>query len=57
MNYSTPSLNEDRISQVPALQVLQNLDYTYLSPLEALEMRGGRVSVMVAPGRSRSVGG
>ncbi|OGV78388.1 MAG: hypothetical protein A3K19_20195 [Lentisphaerae bacterium RIFOXYB12_FULL_65_16] len=42
MAYETPSLAEDRISQVPALQVLQALGYTYLVPERALELRGGR---------------
>jgi len=32
----TPSFIEDHISQIPALQLLQNLGYTYLSPDEAL---------------------
>ena len=48
--HSTPSLTEDRISQVPALQVLQNLGYTYLTPLEALELRGGRMSNVILDG-------
>lgn len=39
-----PSFREDHISQVPALQLLQNIGYTYLSPGEALELRGGRLS-------------
>jgi type I restriction enzyme R subunit len=38
----TPSFIEDHISQIPALQFLQNLGYTYLSPEEALELRGNR---------------
>jgi len=38
----TPSFIEDHISQIPALQLLQNLGYTYLSPDEALAMRGNR---------------
>lgn len=50
MDYSTPSLSEDRISQIPALQVLQNLGYTYLTPLEALELRGGRMSNVILDG-------
>jgi type I restriction enzyme R subunit len=47
---TTPSLTEDRISQVPALQVLQNLGYTYLTPQEALELRGGRMSNVILDG-------
>ncbi len=42
MNDSTPSLKEDAISKIPALQVLQALGYSYLSPERALELRGGR---------------
>jgi type I restriction enzyme R subunit len=41
---NTPSFKEDHISQIPALQFLQNLGYTYLTPEEALEMRGGKTT-------------
>lgn len=37
-----PSMKEDHISQVPALQLLQNLGYTYLTPEEALTYRSGK---------------
>jgi type I restriction enzyme R subunit len=40
----TPSFKEDHISQIPALQILQNLGYAYLSPEEALKMRGGKTT-------------
>ena len=50
MTNPTPSLTEDRISQVPALQVLQNFGYTYLTPLHALELRGGRLSNVILDG-------
>ncbi len=40
----TPSFKEDHISQIPALQMLQNLGYTYLSPAEADKLRGGKTS-------------
>ncbi len=40
----SPAELEDDISQIPALHLLQSLGYTYLSPQEALEMRGGRKS-------------
>ncbi len=40
----TPSFKEDHISQIPALQFLQNLGYTYLSPAEAEQLRGGKTS-------------
>jgi len=36
----TPSFKEDHISQIPALQLLQNLGYTYLTPEEADKLRG-----------------
>ncbi len=39
-----PSFNEDDISQIPALLFLQVLGYTYLSPAEALKLRGGKSS-------------
>ena len=37
-----PSFKEDHISQIPALQLLQRLGWTYLSPEQALALRGGR---------------
>jgi type I restriction enzyme R subunit len=40
----TPSFKEDHISQIPALQMLVNLGYTYLSPVEAERQRGGKTS-------------
>ncbi len=40
----TPSFKEDHISQIPALQMLVNLGYTYLSPSEAERLRGGKTS-------------
>ncbi len=39
-----PSFKEDHISQIPALQLLQNLGYTYLSPAEADVFRGGKTT-------------
>lgn len=41
---NVPSFKEDHISQIPALQMLQKLGYTYLSPTEAENMRGGKTS-------------
>lgn len=38
------SFKEDDISKKPALELLQNLGYTYISPDEALAMRGGKTS-------------
>ena len=43
----TPSFKEDHISQVPALQLLQRLDYIYLSPAEAEKLRGGKTSYVL----------
>lgn len=40
----TPSFKEDHISQIPALQMLVNLGYIYLSPAEAERLRGGKRS-------------
>lgn len=44
---NTPSFKEDHISQIPALHFLQNLGYTYLSPDEAKELRGGKLSNVI----------
>lgn len=43
----TPSFKENHISQIPALQMLQKLGYTYLSPEETLQMRGGKTSNVI----------
>ncbi len=40
----TPEWREDESSQIPALQLLVNLGWTYLSPNEAHRARGGRTS-------------
>jgi type I restriction enzyme R subunit len=34
-----PSFKEDHISQIPALQMLVNLGYTYICPSEAERLR------------------
>jgi len=39
-----PSFKEDHISQIPALQMLLKLGYSYLSPAEAERQRGGKTS-------------
>ncbi|MFM2393942.1 MAG: hypothetical protein RLZZ546_1924, partial [Bacteroidota bacterium] len=39
-----PSFKEDHISQIPAIQLLQNLGYTYLRPDEADALRGNKTS-------------
>jgi type I restriction enzyme R subunit len=45
-----PSFQEDHISQVPALQLLQNLGWQYLSPEDALALRGGKRSNVLLDG-------
>ncbi|MFP5080114.1 type I restriction endonuclease subunit R [Pedobacter sp. JCM 36344] len=40
----TPSFKEDHISQIPALQFLQKLGYTYLSQEEALALRANKTT-------------
>ena len=40
---NTPSFQEKLISQLPAVKLLQNLGYEYLSPEEAVEARGDRL--------------
>lgn len=43
----TPSFKEDHISQIPALQMLIKLGYSYLSPEEALQLRGNKTTNVV----------
>ncbi len=43
----TPSFIEDHISQIPALQMLVKLGYTYLSPDEALALRGNKTTTII----------
>ncbi len=45
-----PSFLEDHLSQIPALQFLQQLGYTYLTPEEALAMRGGKKTAVLLEG-------
>ena len=40
----TLSFKENHISQIPALNMLKKLGYTYLSPDEVMELRGGNTS-------------
>jgi len=47
---TTPLIHEDAISQVPVLQLLRNLGYTYLSPEEALTLRGRRAAEVLLLG-------
>jgi type I restriction enzyme R subunit len=44
MSQELPSLLEDHISQIPALQLLQNLGWHYLTPTEAVKLRSGKLS-------------
>ena len=37
-----PSFKEDHISQIPALQLLINMGYEYITPKEAMELREGK---------------
>lgn len=46
----TPSYKEDHISQLPALKLLMNMGWKYLSPEEAMEARGGRTSNVLLEG-------
>ncbi len=45
-----PSFLEDDISQIPALQLLQNLGWQYLNPEEAVSLRGGKLSTVLLDG-------
>lgn len=48
--HHTPAIGEDATSQIPALDLLRQLGYTYLSPAEALERRGGTTAgVLLRP--------
>ena len=50
MSDQLPSFLEDHISQIPALQLLQNLGYSYLTPGETVSLRGGKLSGVVLDG-------
>ena len=41
---SAPSFKEDHISQLPALKLLMNMGWKYLSPDQALDARGDKTS-------------
>ncbi len=45
--FDTPSFKEDHISQIPALQLLVNLGYSYLTPEETLLCRGSKTSNVI----------
>lgn len=44
MSQELPSFLEDHISQIPALQLLQNLGWQYLTPAEAVKARSGKLA-------------
>jgi len=44
MSDNLPSFLEDHLSQIPALQLLQNLGWRYLTPTEAVKLRSGKLS-------------
>lgn len=46
----TPSFKEDHISQIPGLQMLIKLGYNYVSPEQALQLRGGKTSNVILEG-------
>jgi type I restriction enzyme R subunit len=48
--FATIELNEQIRSQLPALHLLQNMGYTYLTPQEALALRGGRLRGVLLEG-------
>ncbi len=45
-----PSFLEDDISQIPALQLLQNLGWHYLTPEQAVSLRAGKLSNVILDG-------
>jgi len=50
MNQELPSFLEDDISQIPALQLLQNLGWEYLTPKETVTLRAGKMSCVMLEG-------
>lgn len=42
MRMEAPLANEDLASQLPALHLLQNLGFTYLTPKQTMQLRGGK---------------
>ena len=45
-----PAFTENEISKLPAITLLKNLGYTYLSPQKARQLRGGRKSAVLLEG-------
>ena len=50
MTHELPSFLEDHISQIPALQLLQNLGWEYLTPAETVSLRSGKLSGVILDG-------
>ncbi len=50
----TPSFQEDHISQIPALQLLINMGYTYLNQEQATQVRGNKFSNVILENILRS---
>jgi type I restriction enzyme R subunit len=50
MTHELPSFLEDHISQIPALQLLQNLGWQYLTPAETVSLRSGKLSNVILDG-------
>lgn len=50
MMEASPTFREDHVSQIPALQLLVNLGFTYLTPAEVMEQRGNRRSNVLLEG-------
>jgi type I restriction enzyme, R subunit len=50
VSHELPSFLEDDIGQVPALQLLQNLGWEYLTPEETVSLRGGKLSGVILDG-------
>ena len=48
-NSQTPDTREEAASKLPALHVLMVMGWTYLSPTDAMEMRGSERSVILEP--------
>jgi type I restriction enzyme R subunit len=46
---ASPRFQEEYSAKIPALALLANLGFTYLSPSQALEMRGSKERVVLAP--------
>ncbi len=48
-NHHTPDTREEAVSKLPALHVLMVMGWTYLSPADAMEMRGSERTVILEP--------